>query len=302
MSENLKWMEAIRAGEYDSYRSIVARYKNAVYSVAYSVLGDYHLAEDAAQEAFLQAFLRLSDIRDPQKLGSWLYSISYRCSIRMKNKRKRLVLEEDMSMYGDVSESAETAVLRREAHARILQSIGELDENNRITTALYYMCDLSMKEIADFLGVSVRAVESRLQRAKKQLRASLPALDEAAVRKPALGPSFDDRIMREIPRLMRIPCVFVDVRDIDYAMAWYESVLGIDFKAREPNCGVNIAFRETSQANPSQTPVLTFATPSVTEAYSALQSRGVSVSRMSPDGRSFAFEDPFGNVLAFVQE
>ncbi|NOU95906.1 hypothetical protein GC093_22155 [Paenibacillus sp. LMG 31456] len=58
MSEELRWIHAIRAGDLDSYRIIVVQYKSAVYSVAYGVLGDYHLAEDASQETFLQAFLR----------------------------------------------------------------------------------------------------------------------------------------------------------------------------------------------------------------------------------------------------
>jgi RNA polymerase sigma-70 factor (ECF subfamily) len=302
MSEKNKWIEAVRAGDYDSYRHIVSQYKNALYSVAYGILGDYHLAEDAAQESFLQAFLRLRDLRDPEKIGSWLYSITYRNSIRMKNKSKRLEVQQGYSDLTNISESAETTVLRREDHARIWHSISGLDEKNRITTVLFYMCDLSMKEIADFLGVSVRAVESRLQRSKKQLRASLLSLDEVGIRKPILGQSFDERIMWEIPQLLRIPCVFVDVRDVDYAMDWYESVLGIDFNSREPKGGVNIALRETSHSAPLQDPILTFATSSVMQAYSALQSKKVNISRFSPDGRSFMFEDPYGNILAFKEE
>jgi RNA polymerase sigma-70 factor (ECF subfamily) len=302
MSEELKWIEAVRAGDFDSFRHIVSQYKNALYSVAYGILGDYHLAEDAAQESFLQAFLALQDLRDPDKIGSWLYSITYRTNIRMKKKSKWLEVQHDFSDMAIMSESVEATVLRREDHAQIWHSISGLDEKNRITTVLFYMCNLSMKEIADFLRVSVRAVESRLQRAKKQLRSSLLTLDEVGIRKPLLGQSFNERIMREIPQLLRIPCVFVDVRDVDYAMAWYESVLGIDFNSREPKVGVNISFRETSLSSPSHDPILTFATASIMKAYSALQSMKVNINQFSTDGRSFMFADPYGNILAFVEE
>lgn len=295
MSDERQWVEAVLAGDVESYRHIVSRYKNALYAIGYGILGDYHLAEDAAQEAFLQAFLRLPDLRDPDKVGSWLYSIAYRNSIRMKKKSKRLEVRHDFSDYASASESVESTVLRRDDHAAVWHSIDGLDEKNRMTTVLYYMCDLSMKDIADFLGISVRAVESRLQRAKKQLRSSLAALEEAGTRKPVLDPSFEQRVMREIPKLLRIPCIFIEVRNADDAMAWYESVLGLDFNARDRKDGVHIAFRETSHPSPSREPILAFATSSIAEACAALQSREVMTSPLSPDGHSFTFEDPYGN-------
>lgn len=303
MNEPLKWIEAVQAGDAEAYRHIVAKYKHAVYYAAYAVLYDHYLAEDAAQETFLQAFLRLSDLREPEKLGNWLYAISRRHSIRMKKKQNRLVLRENMDCTELTSESAETSVIRRQGHEQIWQSIGELDEKNRAATALYYRSDLSMKEIAGFLGVSVRAVESRLQRAKKQLRVSLAALeDRTTASYPVLGSAFEERIMREIPNLLRIPRIFVDVRDADYAEAWYEAMLGFDFHSREPAFGVHITFREVPLPIPSREPILTFGTPDLEEAFTALQARKVENCSLSSDKRSFTFEDPFGNILAFVAD
>lgn len=303
MNERKNWIEAVRAGDAAAYRHIVAKYKHAVYYAAYAVLYDHFLAEDAAQETFLQAFLRLSDLREPDKIGSWLYAISRRQSIRMKKKQSRLVPRENMDRVELTAESAEASVMRRQSHEQIWQSIGELDEKNRAATALYYMSEMSMKEIAGFLGISVRAVESRLQRAKKQLRVSLAALeDRTTVSYPVLGSVFEERIMREIPNLLRIPRIFVDVRDADYAEAWYEAMLGFDFHSREPALGVHISFREVPLPNPSREPILTFGTPDLEEALTALQAKKVESCTLSSDRRSFTFKDPFGNVLAFVAD
>ena len=70
-----------QSGDFDAYRMIVNEYSNALLSVAYSVLGDFHEAQDAVQEAFLKCYRNLHILNDPAKLGSWLYAIAHRTSL-----------------------------------------------------------------------------------------------------------------------------------------------------------------------------------------------------------------------------
>lgn len=63
-------------GDADAFGELVKRYASAVYGVAYHKIGDFHLAHDIAQEAFIRAYLALTDLKDPARVGSWLYSIT----------------------------------------------------------------------------------------------------------------------------------------------------------------------------------------------------------------------------------
>ena len=76
--EQLKGL-VVRAqrGEVDAYETIVRRFQDMAIGYAHSVLGDYHLAEDAAQEAFVQAYLKLGQLTQPMAFLSWLRRIVY---------------------------------------------------------------------------------------------------------------------------------------------------------------------------------------------------------------------------------
>lgn len=60
-------------GDFDAFRQIVLQYSNAMLSVSFSIIGDFHEAQDATQEAFMKCYRRLHTLDDPSKLGSPLY-------------------------------------------------------------------------------------------------------------------------------------------------------------------------------------------------------------------------------------
>ena len=66
---------AARAGDLEAYGQLVRCFQDMAYGYAYAVLGDFHLAEDAAQEAFLQAYRDLPDLREPAAFPGWLRRI-----------------------------------------------------------------------------------------------------------------------------------------------------------------------------------------------------------------------------------
>jgi DNA-directed RNA polymerase specialized sigma24 family protein len=67
-----------RAGDVDAYAAIVARFQDMAVGYAFAVLRDASLAEDAAQEAFLEAFRRLSDLRDPAAFPGWFRRVVFK--------------------------------------------------------------------------------------------------------------------------------------------------------------------------------------------------------------------------------
>lgn len=301
MDSDKQLVEAAVQGDTEAFGALVRKYSNALYAVAYGILGDFHLAKDVTQETFLKAYLQLSTLSDGNKAGSWLYTIAYRLSLNWKRKRKAEI-EIDDDCYGTSSpHGVEDEVMRREIAGQVWKALNTLDETNKIPLILFYISEWSMREIAGFLGISVRAVESRLQRTKKLLRAELAGFLEKELSSRRLTAVFEREVMRKIPGLSGIPCIYIQVRNEQVSQAWYEEVLGLDFD-RTPNAGnVNIAFRNEAQLTPAPYPLFAFTTPDIRQACDALEKLGIGWARDAMSANRITFHDPDGNMLCFMQ-
>jgi RNA polymerase sigma factor (sigma-70 family) len=162
-------VEKCRAGNQQAFVELVDRYRDAVSGVTYHYLGNFEDAQDAAQEAFVSAYLHLTQLREPDKFGPWLRRIAATvCAGMLRRQGERtLPLEEDTMAS---RESAEDAYERAAARIVVQKALARLSEKTRLTVTLFHINGYSQAEIADFLEVPVSTVKSRLQRAKQQLR------------------------------------------------------------------------------------------------------------------------------------
>jgi len=301
MESDKQLVEAAVQGDTEAFGALVRKYSNALFAVAFGVLGDFHLAKDVAQETFLKAYLQLSTLADGNKAGSWLYTIAYRLSLNLKRKRKAEVDIGDGGYEPSDSHDVEEAVMRRETARQVWNVLNTLDETNKIPLILFYISEWSMREIAGFLDISVRAVESRLQRTKKLLRAELAGFLEKEFASRKLSAAFEREVMQQIPGLNGIPCIYIRVRDEQVSQTWYETVLGIDFD-RTPNAGnVNIAFRSEDKFTPAPYPLFAFTTPDLRKACGALEQLGIRWAEDAVSAKRITFHDPDGNILCFMQ-
>ncbi|WP_313641843.1 RNA polymerase sigma factor [Paenibacillus sp.] len=69
-------------GDMDAFSVLISKYSNAVYGVAYGKLGDFHIAQDIAQEVFVKTYRKLPNLKEPEKLASWLYAVTTRECIK----------------------------------------------------------------------------------------------------------------------------------------------------------------------------------------------------------------------------
>ena len=76
-----------QTGDLSGFGEIVRRFQNMAVGYAYSILGDFHLAEDAAQEAFIEAYQCLSNLRDPDAFPGWFRKIVFKQCDRMRRGR-----------------------------------------------------------------------------------------------------------------------------------------------------------------------------------------------------------------------
>jgi RNA polymerase sigma-70 factor (ECF subfamily) len=172
-TDEKRWLQQARNGDEVAFGYIVEAYEKPVYNLCYRMLGDRALAEDAAQETFLKAFLGLKRYNPQLVFVNWLLSIaSHHCIDRLRRRRLRLVpLESPRGVIeiADKEPGPEKALARAEQQNEIRQSLLQLAAKDRAAIVLHYWQGLSYIEIAEMLSLTPSAVKSRLHRARRTL-------------------------------------------------------------------------------------------------------------------------------------
>lgn len=178
MESDAEIIHAVLRGDRGQFATLVARYERAVWATAWRVVKDDHAASDAAQEAFLEAFKHLSDVRDPDHFGLWLLQIARRQAIRLAKRRSRdpsQSLDDGDSTYADDAfESNLDKVTSLSADAEdLLATVAQLPEHERIVMVMRYLDGRSVAEIAAALGRPVGTITKQISRAIERLKFSL---------------------------------------------------------------------------------------------------------------------------------
>ena len=166
------------AGNDEAFSALVRKYQKSVHALAWRKIGDFQDAEEVTQDTFLRAYKNLSTLKNPHQFAGWLYVIANRLCLNWIQKQKSAIqsLEdtpmreiENASYTHYESERRETAggEYRLERAKKLL---AKLPESERTVVTLYYLGEMTTKEISRFLGVSVNTITSRLQRGRKRLQ------------------------------------------------------------------------------------------------------------------------------------
>ncbi len=158
-------LRATQRGETSAFAELVRCYQRAAIITAHAVLQDFHLAQDAAQEAFLIAHQRLGQLRDAANFGPWLLRIARRRALRLSRSRNA-----ERTVAGGVDCAAAEAADWMEPYKEVVGQIARLPEHERIVVVMRYVEGRSVKEIADSTGRPVGTVTKQLSRAIERLR------------------------------------------------------------------------------------------------------------------------------------
>ena len=187
-----------REGDENAYGVIVRRFQDMAVGYGYSILRDFQLAEDAAQEAFLEAYRNLEKLREPAAFPGWFRRIVFKqCDRLIRGKSIATVpldaAREQAGREPDQSDELE----QREMKDRVLDAVDALPENERAAATLYYIGGYSQAEIGEFLGAPVTTVKKRLHTARSRLREMLiDAVEESLrERRPSRDEQFAGRLM-----------------------------------------------------------------------------------------------------------
>jgi len=161
-------VEAACRGEADALAGLYERYYATMVWVAYSVLLDRSLAEDAAQQTFATAYHKIGSLRQLDRFGSWLATICRNTAQDMARARRReaalqrrAVSEARMASGSDGFDNA------------VKEAVDSLPVMYREVVVLHYYSGMSYQEIESVLGVSGDVVKGRLARARKQIQVHL---------------------------------------------------------------------------------------------------------------------------------
>jgi RNA polymerase sigma-70 factor, ECF subfamily len=179
---NVVLVERARAGDASAFAKLISTYQRVCLSIAFKILSDASTANDVCQDAFMKAWQSLPALREPGNFGSWLCGIVRNLALdRVRRRRRSQPLHDACATPKNPRWTLDPVddVCRRESHDMLAGALAELDEAARTAVTLRYYDRLPSKQIAQVLGISPDAVDMRLIRARKRLRAALPHLISA---------------------------------------------------------------------------------------------------------------------------
>ena len=197
---DLDVIEQVLAGNTDAFSELVRKYQGMVVGLAFHHVGNLHDAEDIGQEVFIQAYRRLSQLKQRDKFASWLRRIAENhCKTWLRlNQKERHMLELDETLVHPVQKPPDAILLDEVLSETVQHAIARLSEPNRLAVTLFYMHGASYKELSEFLDIGISAVKGRLHKARQQLKKGLWTMVENDVSKKRPKEVFTQRVMDAI--------------------------------------------------------------------------------------------------------
>ncbi|MBT5711872.1 sigma-70 family RNA polymerase sigma factor, partial [Candidatus Poribacteria bacterium] len=159
-----------RDGDPESFGELTRRFQGMAYGYACVLLGDAHLAQDATQEAFMDAYRNISAIRAPEAFPSWLRRVVYKhCDRLLRRKGLRVVPLEFADAVVDSAPLPGSRLVEAETERQAFAALNALPEPERAVTILHELRGYPQREVAAFLGIPLHSVKNRLRSARRKL-------------------------------------------------------------------------------------------------------------------------------------
>ena len=213
MENDAQLIHKVLSGDDEAFTALVRKHQKSVHALAWRRIGDFHFAEEIAQDAFLRAYKGLPKLKNPSQFSGWLYVITNRlCNSWLKKNKSIIksvkdipVVEMHQMSYERYMSERHEKEAKESRQKRVRQLLMKLPESERTVMTLYYLGEMTTKEISKFLGVSVNTIKSRLQRARKRLQQKEELLVQEILGGVHLSESLTENIARKIADVKLTP-------------------------------------------------------------------------------------------------
>ena len=211
--DDVQLIQRTLSGDDTAFGILLQRHQKSVHALVWRKIGDFHIAEDITQDTFLQAYKKLSTLKNHNQFAGWLYVIADRLCIDWS--RKRILITQSLedtpveeieraSHAHHVSEERETE-LTEHRHELVKKLLAKLPESERTVVTLYYLGEMTTKEIGKFLGVSVDTIKSRLRRGRKRLQEDEELMIQEVFGGVQIPTSLGENVMRQVSEINPAP-------------------------------------------------------------------------------------------------
>lgn len=206
IEDDVQLIYKVLSGDDEAFTTLVRKHQKSVHALAWRRIGDFHFAEEITQDAFLRAYKHLPKLKDPKQFSGWLYVITNQlCNTYLRKNKSEVKSLEDVTMaemektFYEQYVSTQQEETARSHHQELVKKLLEkLPESERTVMTLYYLGEMTAKEISKFLGVSVNTITSRLQRARARLKQDEELLVQEMLGSVRLSENLTQNILQKV--------------------------------------------------------------------------------------------------------
>ncbi len=195
-------------GDQQAFTALVEKYQKQVHALAWQKIGDFHIAQEIAQDTFLTVYEKLETLTHHSQLAGWLYVVT---NNKCKNwhRKKRLALQSleetdpieiEEAYYSEFMMKERENAAHQKRRAIVQKLLSQLKESERTIVNLFYIAEMPCEEIGRFLGMSPNTVRSKLHRARNRLKKEEAMLQEN-LSSFQLPTQMTENIMKKVSRI-----------------------------------------------------------------------------------------------------
>ena len=205
LEDDVQLIRRTLSGDESAFNTLVEKHQKGVHALIWRKIGDFHFAEEITQDTFIQVYRKLGTLKDPKCFAGWLYVIANRLSLNWIHRWKPTHESLEDTPVEEIEASSYTHYMTEEHDTKVAEHCSEvvkkllekLPESERTVVTLHYLGEMTVKEIGNFLGVSVNTIKSRLRRGRERLQEAESVVRKVLGNMP-LSADLTESVMRQV--------------------------------------------------------------------------------------------------------